>query len=135
MTEGVIVANEKWYAFRELPIEGQKELIKAKRANGMTEAQIQKEFAVDKSTWLAWLRKNKMWANGRARDTTPKSKKKRDTLCWECEKCGGRCSWSKDLTPVKGWVAEETNVPEYIAALEKIVPNVTVIECPEFVRG
>ena len=28
------------------------------------------------------------------------------TLCRECARASGNCSWSRDLTPVKGWEAE-----------------------------
>lgn len=28
-------------------------------------------------------------------------------LCWTCTKACGLCSWSRDLTPVAGWTAEE----------------------------
>lgn len=28
-------------------------------------------------------------------------------ICFDCEKACGRCSWSKDFTPVPGWTAIE----------------------------
>ena len=30
------------------------------------------------------------------------------TICWNCAKATGHCSWSENLVPVKGWTAEET---------------------------
>lgn len=30
------------------------------------------------------------------------------TLCWDCEKATGGCSWSNELIPVKGWSAKNT---------------------------
>ena len=32
--------------------------------------------------------------------------KRDETLCWSCEHACGGCSWSDDLVPVKGWVAQ-----------------------------
>ena len=49
-----------------------------------------------------------------------------DTLCWSCANACGGCSWSAELTPVPGWVAEET----YIWAGS--VDSYHVTECPEY---
>lgn len=60
-----------------------------------------------------------------------KAEPKIQTLCWKCANAVGRCSWSQDFIPVKGWKAEET-------AREcngNIVASYTVIKCPEFVKG
>ena len=50
-----------------------------------------------------------------------------DTICWECAKACGGCSWSVNFTPVEGWTAENTvnaaGVKSYI-----------VQECPEYVK-
>lgn len=32
------------------------------------------------------------------------------TLCWNCQNACGKCSWSKDFTPVKGWKAKKTKI-------------------------
>ena len=54
-----------------------------------------------------------------------------DTLCWSCSKACGECSWSRSLTPVEGWEAEEvsrsTNHNEF--------PSYKVLECPEYIEG
>lgn len=34
----------------------------------------------------------------------------KSTICWECRNAYGRCSWSKDFTPVDGWSAEPTEI-------------------------
>ncbi len=53
----------------------------------------------------------------------------RMTLCWDCAKATGGCSWSEKLKPVQGWVAQE-------AKPSSSKPYVTylVIECPLFER-
>lgn len=33
--------------------------------------------------------------------------KKRPTLCWSCGRFSGRCSWSANFEPVKGWKARK----------------------------
>lgn len=53
---------------------------------------------------------------------------KSNTICWDCEKCGGGCSWSHDLTPVKGWKAET----DYTLFHGKRDNSYTVLECPEY---
>ena len=53
------------------------------------------------------------------------------TLCWDCAKAVGYCSWSSEFKPVKGWTAEKkeikvqsgTNVKSYL-----------IYECPLFER-
>ena len=35
-------------------------------------------------------------------------KKGKDTLCWECARAYGLCSWSKFFLPVEGWEATPT---------------------------
>jgi hypothetical protein len=57
----------------------------------------------------------------------------RETLCWECAKNGGLCSWSENFTPVEGWEA----VPTKIQAIghangEEYIDSFRVISCPEF---
>lgn len=51
-----------------------------------------------------------------------------NTICWDCEKNGGSCSWSHDLTPVKGWKAEK----DYTLFCGKRDNSYTVLECPEY---
>lgn len=61
-----------------------------------------------------------------------RKEKCKEQLCWECAKCTGGCSWSRSLTPVAGWKANEVHKKEsdgYILRTYKI------ISCPQFVRG
>lgn len=58
------------------------------------------------------------------------SGRKNSSLCLDCKKCVGLCSWSHHLHPVEGWVAEETVVR--IAA--GTTTGYRVISCPEFER-
>lgn len=50
------------------------------------------------------------------------------TLCWDCEKSFGRCSWSKDFVPVENWKAEPTKVRTHYSYID----SYDVYECPEF---
>lgn len=58
-------------------------------------------------------------------------RRKQDTICWNCKKSGGLCSWSSSYIPVKGWETNET----WVKVPEKIVPSYCVITCPEFEEG
>lgn len=51
---------------------------------------------------------------------------KHHTLCWDCAKAIGDCSWSRSLIPVKGWKA----IPTFNGCPTSYI----VRECPEFVR-
>lgn len=51
-----------------------------------------------------------------------------NTICWNCDKCGGGCSWSHDLTPVKGWEVDE----DYTLFHGKKEDSYIVKECPLF---
>lgn len=63
------------------------------------------------------------------------------TICWDCQKATGGCSWSKSLTPVEGW--EATLTPINITTTKdrkrdkayayRSAPGYKVKSCPEFV--
>lgn len=57
----------------------------------------------------------------------------RHTLCWECAKACGRCSWSDywEHRPVPGWTAEKTKVR---MNNKSFADAYIVIDCPEFER-
>lgn len=57
---------------------------------------------------------------------------KHSTLCWDCEKACGRCSWSKSFTPVEGWVAKPTKVKGDSQCRNQLIDSFDVHECPEF---
>jgi len=48
------------------------------------------------------------------------------TICWDCAKAIGGCSWSNSLKPVKGWTAVKVKKTE--------TESFRVIKCPEFER-
>lgn len=51
-----------------------------------------------------------------------------DTLCWNCARAVGYCSWSQFFEPVKGWVAEKNT--EHDSA-----ESYAVMACPLFLKG
>lgn len=57
---------------------------------------------------------------------------KDSTLCWDCEKACGRCSWSKSFTPVEGWNAKPTKVRADKYSVNQLIDSFIVYECPEF---
>ena len=61
----------------------------------------------------------------------PRGVRNKETLCWECKKASGLCSWSHNLTPVKGWVVETSVRKTYIGDGTVYC----VISCPEFEKG
>ena len=58
---------------------------------------------------------------------------KQYTVCWDCRKACGGCSWSNhwDHTPVPGWTAVETKVR---MNNDVYAQSYIVLECPEFDR-
>lgn len=57
---------------------------------------------------------------------------KQSTLCWNCKKASGLCSWSKDFTPVEGWKAEPTKIWIGNGSQNPYDDSYLVHECPEF---
>ena len=49
-------------------------------------------------------------------------------LCLKCERYNGKCSWSKDGKPIKGWVATEVELTTENTEEKFYV----VSECPKF---
>ncbi len=50
----------------------------------------------------------------------------RETLCWECKKATGGCSWADSLEPVEGWEATPTEV------YGETYTSYCVTSCPQF---
>lgn len=48
-------------------------------------------------------------------------------LCWHCANATGKCSWSRDFTPVKGWTA----TPTIIKNDDHIQSSYAITACPE----
>ena len=54
--------------------------------------------------------------------------------CWDCKNACGGCSWSKNFTPVNGWVVEK--VPFKSGLLDNSNDyTYKIFECPEFTKG
>lgn len=58
---------------------------------------------------------------------------KKHSLCWDCAKACGRCSWSnyREHLPVPGWLAETTKLR---MNNNTYADTFLVIDCPEFER-
>lgn len=62
---------------------------------------------------------------------------KHSTLCWDCEKACGKCSWSREFKPIKGWRAIPTQIYQYTTLkrgkhYRYSTDSFDVYECPEF---
>ena len=57
-------------------------------------------------------------------------------ICWQCNKATGGCSWSKSLTPVKGWTAEPRVIRSYDNILKTYeeIHTYKILYCPLFER-
>ena len=66
----------------------------------------------------------------RIRNSNGWIKEHRDTICWECQRATGNCSWSQSLTPVEGWTANKTYIHNEQGGKMK---SYKVIECPLFI--
>lgn len=60
--------------------------------------------------------------------------KKHYQPCWDCTKACGGCTWSKDFTPIKGWVAEK-HISDRVIYEGKtyIIESYKILKCPEFI--
>lgn len=71
----------------------------------------------------------------RTKDEVKKMFIKKPTLCWNCAKAGGFCSWSKDFIPVKGWKAEYAPLKLSDYGRKTYSESYCVLECPKFEKG
>lgn len=64
---------------------------------------------------------------------------KKYSLCWQCKKCVGGCSWSREFKPVSGWKAERKIISNHSNRGNKYqrtkIESFVVSECPEFDGG
>lgn len=62
--------------------------------------------------------------------------RKLGSLCWDCQKAVGRCSWSRRFEEVEGWTAIRRDVQCGRDAddLPLLVKSYFVIDCPEFIQ-
>lgn len=56
---------------------------------------------------------------------------KANSLCWQCKRAYGLCSWSDRFKPVKGWEAEPTIVKGH---KEEDIKSYVVKKCPLFIQ-
>lgn len=119
-----------WFDFRNLSREEQCELVNALRSEGYADAKIRQQFKVSKSTWERWIR-----VAGMQRRDGEETAGHGATLCWDCKKALGKCSWSYNLTPVKGWEAIKYPPAPYEQGRFAKMPNYRVVRCPEFIEG
>ena len=77
----------------------------------------------------------------------PRGAKVTDQLCWKCQRATGnkdlQCPWFRDFAPVKGWIAEPTNIrnvrmKEYDGQpVEERTENIetfAIFDCPMFLK-
>ena len=119
-----------WGELREQGDEVLRERILALRKEGFTEPQIANELGVCRATLRRWCNENSL-----RRYEGYEFPERSDTLCWECKKATGYCSWSHCLEPVEGWTAIKANSPRYNGEKLRNKPSYIVIDCPEFEEG
>ena len=81
---------------------------------------------------------NKKYCSARCRELSVGDRvkyylKKKETLCWTCQKATCGCSWSRSFIPVEGWKAEETKISG-VNTSPVITKSYRVIECPEYIE-
>lgn len=57
---------------------------------------------------------------------------KANSLCWQCKRAYGLCSWSDRFVPVKGWEAKPTIVKGSMKEPE--IQSYDVKKCPLFIQ-
>ena len=55
-----------------------------------------------------------------------------NSLCWECAKAYGDCTWSSTFEPVQGWNAKRKDICFEANGKKYISESYYVYECPEF---
>lgn len=62
-------------------------------------------------------------------------KRQPDSICWDCKKATGFCSWSREFKPVEGWEADKTLITgQGCDGRQIIVDSYCVHQCPLFVH-
>ena len=77
----------------------------------------------------------------------PRGAKLTDQLCWKCQRATGnkdlQCPWFRDFTPIKGWIAEPTNIrnvrmKEYdgqpVDERTENIATFAIFDCPMFLK-
>ena len=60
------------------------------------------------------------------------SHRKEDQLCWDCQRAIGLCPWSQRGEEVKGWIAQETLIPN--GELSEYTKSYKITQCPLFIK-
>ena len=90
--------------------------------------------------FTSWIgKKNTEKAIAIAEAAIKKAKENSDkvhgTICWNCAKSTGNCSWSREFTPIDGWKAKKTILNLGYSAYSgrpKKAASYIVKKCPEF---
>lgn len=56
------------------------------------------------------------------------------SICWDCRKACGGCSWVDEFIPVKGWKACQKPIKAEHNGQDLILGSYLVRSCPEFIR-
>lgn len=59
---------------------------------------------------------------------------KEPSLCWDCRRAVGGCSWSRSFQPVEGWEAEPTRLALCREGKQYVTSSFYVTRCPLFER-
>lgn len=79
------------------------------------------------------IKKGKLWQIDQYE--TIQKKQRKETLCWSCKLSTGYCSWSSQLKPVNGWIAEKTIVERPTThSKTNIIRSYKVISCPLYIK-
>lgn len=75
--------------------------------------------------------KGKLYCSKSCRISAIRSKMEENSQpCWRCQNACGGCSWSKNLTPVDGWKAEQVDVKDK----EGVIRTYKITFCPQFIQ-
>lgn len=77
---------------------------------------------------------NKQKAGGRLNTAPGISAANRSSLCFECSRGGGLCSWSQRFEPVPGWTAEKISLRTQRKGKARQMETYRVIDCPGYAR-
>jgi hypothetical protein len=59
---------------------------------------------------------------------------KANSLCWQCKRAYGTCSWSHRFKPVKGWEAIPTRINGEKKSKQPEIQSYEVKKCPMFIQ-
>lgn len=113
-------------AFKRMTDETRAQYLAERRALGMRDRDIFKEAgfsARDRERAYKYLAYRQQYSAERPRQCS--------TLCWDCSRALGGCSWSLRFEPVEGWIAEATQIRNNTGYYTK---SYRVISCPLFKR-